>query len=154
MVVNYKKIWKLLGGKFLENGPADMDSININTDYKEALRILGCKFEETSMVVNDTEYLSLNMQANHTAIPSCKIIFNRYQDSNHADNPSRVEAAIYEAIKEYGKKLNSKITYIGGKSVIVWLDFKTEADAKKVYDLITKKYSELDEIYKFLHRNL
>ena len=151
MVVDYRAIWKILGGKF-KDGSADIDSISADKYYDEVLCILGCKENEDT---GSIENLSINMMVGNKVMPSCEINFNLYyHETKHADNPVRVEAAISEAITQYGREIKSELTHVSNEYAIVCMNFETEEDAKMLHDLITEKYSELDEIYGFIDRNL
>jgi len=152
MAVDYRKVWKALGGTFLKDGSVDTDSVMVtHEDYKEVLDMLGCKVDEDCK--DNIKSLSINMQANNIEIPSCEIRFKNYEYSRERDNPARIETAISYAIEQYGKEINSDLG-ICQDIAIVWMNFETEDDAKRFYELITEEYSELDKIWNVIYEHL
>ncbi|MCK4926956.1 MAG: hypothetical protein KAS11_00680 [Candidatus Aenigmarchaeota archaeon] len=153
MVEDYGKVLKTLCDEFFEDGSADIDSIQTNRDYKEALRMLGCEVEEDYK--DDIELLLISMKVNNIKIPSYDIKFAAHPYLlTHRDNPLRVETAISYAIEQYGKEIHSDKPYIDQDIAVVGINFETEDDANRFYGLITEKYSKINKIWDFIYKNL
>ena len=153
MTADYRKVLGALCDEFFEDGSADIDSIQTNRDYREALRMLGCEVEENCK--NDIETLSIGMRVDNVEIPSYEIKFFAHPYLlTHRDNPLRVETAISKAIEQYGKEIHSDEPFIGRDIAIVGINFETEDDAKRFYGLITEEYSKLNDMWNFIYENL
>ncbi|MCK4808964.1 MAG: hypothetical protein KAS90_05050 [Candidatus Aenigmarchaeota archaeon] len=152
MTADYRKVLGALCDEFFEGGSTDIDSIQINGDYREALRMLGCEVEENCK--KDIETLSIGMRVDNVEIPSYDIKFAAHPYLlTHRDNPLRVETAISHAIEQYDKEINSEL-YITQDIAIVGINFGTEDDAKRFYELVTKEYSKLNDMWNFIYENL
>ncbi|NOQ37435.1 hypothetical protein GQ472_00975 [archaeon] len=154
MVEDYGKVWEVLGGTFLKDGSIDTDSVMVtHEDYKEVLDMLGCKVDDNYK--GDIELLLISMKVNNIKIPSYDIKFAAHPYLlTHRDNPLRVETAISEAIAQYGKKIHSEQPYINQDIAVVGINFETEDDAKRFYELVTEEYSEINKIWDFIYKNL